>query len=653
MVTHHRNTMLQSFFQLNFYRLHLSYFILTTLIASVIFYGSGRADDVNENNGLPLAYIDALFLCASAMTATGLNTVNLGILTAFQQSILAILIVLGNIIFVSFSVGVIRRHLFSRKLSSVLQHTEIGRQIADDVNRQEHGQATNDQHSAAMNGILEKETGDSTAGFRDPQSTHIQRRHPRTPAPLYESSVNRTRYHETGFGGLSAPWELASVRKLFIRPFKRLTQQAHGNNHSYISFNPSLDQKGRFRSLTEQQREELGGLEYRSMKLLSWILPAYLIFWITISVLILVPYSYRQNIASVVRGSQPGNLNPGWWAFFTTLSGFGDCGLSLLDSSMISLNGEYLILIVVGALILVGNTQFPVFLRLTIWFLSKIVPQTSELHQTLSFLLDHPRRCFIYLFPSTITWYLFAVQVVIDLTVWVLFMILNIGLPAVDSIPGGTRTIDGLFQALGARTSGFSIITISSLAPALQVTYLAAMYISSLPIIISLRRSNIYEEQSLGIERSDKHDDNQFKSETSYVGRHISNILVYDLWYILIAFFLICVIERNALVTGQPGFSVFSILFEVASAYGLVGLSTGVPYDNYSLCGTFHVLSKIVLLALMLRGRHRVLPLATDRAVLSPGGEMMLRMDEDYDLGQDKSVREGLREVQKDEKAVA
>ena len=253
-----------------------------------------------------------------------------------------------------------------------------------------------------------------------------------------------------------------------------------------------------------------------------------------------------------------------------------------------------------------------------------------------------------------------------------LFIILNIGVSAVESIPGGTRTIDGLFQALGARTSGFAIITISSVAPALQVTYLAAMYISSLPIIVSLRRSNIYEEQSLGIERSDNHDDNQVKLEKSYVGvsksvrimhtvsgllthmitqRHISNILVYDLWYILTAFFLICVIERNALVSGQSGYSIFSILFEVASAYGLVGLSLGVPYDNYSFCGTFHKLSKLIFVCLMLRGRHRVLPLATDRAVLSPAGETVRKMDADHIHPVDKSSREESREDQKEDMA--
>ena len=70
--------------------------------------------------------------------------------------------------------------------------------------------------------------------------------------------------------------------------------------------------QGRFRSLSERQREELRCLEYRAMKALSWIVPAYFIFWLTLSVIILVPYSYRQSTAGVIRESQPGNLNPGW-----------------------------------------------------------------------------------------------------------------------------------------------------------------------------------------------------------------------------------------------------------------------------------------------------------------------------------------------------
>ena len=57
--------------QLNFYRVHMAYFIATILIASVIVYGSGLADDPKQAYGGHLEYVDALFLCTSAMTATG------------------------------------------------------------------------------------------------------------------------------------------------------------------------------------------------------------------------------------------------------------------------------------------------------------------------------------------------------------------------------------------------------------------------------------------------------------------------------------------------------------------------------------------------------------------------------------------------------
>ena len=58
-------------FRLNFYRVHMAYFLITILISSVILYGSGIVDDPTEDDGRRLEYIDALFLCTSAMTATG------------------------------------------------------------------------------------------------------------------------------------------------------------------------------------------------------------------------------------------------------------------------------------------------------------------------------------------------------------------------------------------------------------------------------------------------------------------------------------------------------------------------------------------------------------------------------------------------------
>lgn len=45
----------------------------------------------------------------------------------------------------------------------------------------------------------------------------------------------------------------------------------------------------------------------------------------------------------------------------------------------------------------------------TRWLLLKLVPARFGLKEPLTFLLDHPRRCFVYLFPSHQTWFLFSV----------------------------------------------------------------------------------------------------------------------------------------------------------------------------------------------------------------------------------------------------
>lgn len=156
-------------------------------------------------------------------------------------------------------------------------------------------------------------------------------------------------------------------------------------------------------------------------------------------------------------------------------------------------------LIFTGAAVLAGNTLYPVFLRLAIWSLSKVVRKNAEMHHSLSFLLQHPRRCYLLLFPSRMTWVLFAAQVGINLVTWIFWVLLNINQPVVDlGVPGGQRAIDGLYSALGLRSSGFYIMEIADMSPALQFFFLVIMYISAFPLIVSLRQSNIYEERSLG-----------------------------------------------------------------------------------------------------------------------------------------------------------
>lgn len=49
-----------------------------------------------------------------------------------------------------------------------------------------------------------------------------------------------------------------------------------------------------------------------------------------------------------------------------------------------------------------------------------------------------------------------------------------------------------------------------------------------------------------------------------------------------------------------------------------VGLSLGYPTVNTSLSGQFNTFSKVVICFMMIRGRHRGLPYALDRAIMLP-----------------------------------
>lgn len=109
----------------------------------------------------------------------------------------------------------------------------------------------------------------------------------------------------------------------------------------------------------------------------------------------------------------------------------------------------------------------------------------------------------------------------------------------------GIRVLDGWFQATSTRTAGFSVVNIAGLHPAIQVSYLVMMYISAFPIAISVRRTNVYEERSLGLYGGEDEDDSN--GNQSYVGDHLRRQLSFDLWFVFLGFFIISIVEGGRL----------------------------------------------------------------------------------------------------------
>ena len=297
---------------------------------------------------------------------------------------------------------------------------------------------------------------------------------------------------------------------------------------------------------------------------------------------------------------------------------------------MISFQRAVLPLLLGTFLIVIGNTGFPCMLRFVIWLTSNFLPRDSGVWEEFKFLLDHPRRCFTLLFPNDATWWLFWILVLLNGIDLIFFIILDLHDPVVTSIGSpGFRVLNGLFQASSTRTAGFSTTNLAELHPGIQVSYMVMMYISVFPIAISVRRTNVYEEKSLGI-YSSANQETEDDNEPSYVGAHLRRQLSFDLWYIFLGLFIIAIAEGDHIQnTNEFAFTMYSCLFEIVSAYGTVGLSLGYPNVDTSFSAQFSVISKLVIIAMQIRGRHRGLPYELDRAILLPSESLHKKEDMD------------------------
>lgn len=386
----------------------------------------------------------------------------------------------------------------------------------------------------------------------------------------------------------------------------------------YLSWEPTLGRNSQFHDLTEEQREELGGIEYRVLKLLQKIILCYFFGFYLLGLVGLLPWILKEDRwGQVVDNAGQSRV---WWAFFTANSAFMDLGYTLTPDSMNSFNTAVWPLMLMIFLIIIGNTGFPVMLRFIIWVMSIVVPRDSGLYEEVRFLLDHPRRCFILLFPSGATWWLFFILIGLNIADVVFFVVLDLGTGPVVDLPAGIKVLNGLFEAASTRTAGFSCINLAALHPAVKVSYMIMMYISVLPIAMSIRRTNVYEEMSLGIysdpESEEENNNSSPSSDLSYIGSHLRRQLSFDLWFIALFWFMLAISEGPRIMNGET--DMFALMFEIISAYGTVGMSLGYSTGNASLSAIFSTAGKVFIIMTLIRGRHRGLPYGLDRAIVLP-----------------------------------
>ncbi|OKL59326.1 hypothetical protein UA08_04998 [Talaromyces atroroseus] len=566
-----------------------------------------------------VAAIDAYFFGASASTESGLNTVDVMALETYQQLYLYFIPIFTNLGFINMVVVAVRLYWFETRLKET---------------------ASSAWKSRAQNRSRDVERGEDSTGKTDDQPSHQQDISGSSLATTQQSSIvnpqgivhnthiafaDDSRPHSDSKVLLSTAKSIEQVASSFFalggvsensaiphRPLKRLpTSDLPG-----LSKGVTVGRNSRFYNLTTEDRDRLGGIEYRSLKLLLKIVFGYFFGLHIFGAICLVPWIHRAP-AKYTDYLQECGQDKTWWAFYSAQTMVDNLGFTLTPDSMVHFNDATWPLLVMSFLAFAGNTLYPVILRLVIWTMRNIVPKDSVNKETLQFILDHPRRCYTLLFPARPTWILFGIIFTLNFVDVLLIIVLDLHNPAVNNLSLGPRILSAIFQAASSRHTGTSTFNLAEVNPAVQFSLVVMMYISILPIAISIRSSNAYEEKALGIYPHEKGLDES--SGSSYVMTHIRNQLSFDLWYIFLGTFCICIAEANQIMdNNDPAFSVFSVFFEVVSGYCNVGLSLGYPTVNTSLSGQFTTFSKVVMCLMMIRGRHRGLPYALDRAIMLP-----------------------------------
>ncbi|POS87565.1 hypothetical protein EPUL_000919 [Erysiphe pulchra] len=567
----------QVFKKPTFLQLHWVYFILTCLISSLFFHLFSTTS---------ISYVNSIFMVIGAMTQTGLNTVNMSDLNSFQQSLIVILSMIGNPIVVSIIVIHVRKRAFQKRLKikrgeeEKRYHTSLTMSISSSI------MANHDDHSG----------GRVRNGFVLGVQNGVQ-----------------------------------NVVELIFKSNK-------------LKDNQHVDRNAQFHGLSLEERECVHCVEYKAVKLLGYMVIAYYVTWQFLGFIVLGAYlSFNYTEAISLNG-----FNPWWLGISLAIGAFNNSGISLLNASVIPFCDSSYILLNMSLLMLAGNTAFPIFLRWILRQMLNFIPDTEnykDWRETLSFILKFPRRVYTNLFSSEQTWCLLALLIFFNAFDWTVFQVFNRYSSEVNNMATKSILIDGFFQTVSMRSSGFIVIPIASLFIGLQTLYVLMMYISAFPITITMRSSNVYEERSLGIYARELHNpDNLEKTESNpglpmrrrdrfyFVQEQVRRQLSHDLWFLVIGALVIISTESSNFNRDPRTFSIFNIIFEIVSAYGCVGFSVGLPGKTYSFCGAWHSFSRLVLCAIMLRGRHRGLPVDIDKAIQLPGDNMDFAEEQDHQI---------------------
>ncbi len=268
-----------------------------------------------------------------------------------------------------------------------------------------------------------------------------------------------------------------------------------------------------------------------------------------------------------------------WLAIFHSISAFNNAGFSLFEDNLIGYQSSLLLNLVIPGLIIFGGIGYEVIFELYLFLRDRLLGRKERVVLSLNFKVA----------VSTTLVLLGVGTVAIFLT--------ELGNPAtIGDLSLGTQLQAAWFQAVTPRTAGFNSIDIGAMTPAALFILIFLMFVGGSPggtaggiktttlrVLTSCTRAILQE-----------------KEEVQIYERQIPFSLILKAVGVLIGSVATVIIATTLIALTDPSVDFIRILFEVVSAFGTVGLSTGITAD-------LSAPAKLVLVAAMYIGRVGVL----------------------------------------------
>ncbi|KAM0842895.1 hypothetical protein ACQ4PT_058071 [Festuca glaucescens] len=345
------------------------------------------------------------------------------------------------------------------------------------------------------------------------------------------------------------------------------------------------------------------GLEKCCLKYLGFVLLSYMVMILLVGSLLV--YLYIANVSSARDVLSRKTINTMLFSISVTMSSFTNGGLIPTNESMAVFASNQGLLLLLAGQILAGNILLPVFLRLVIWAI-KGLGITRAGSAEFKLMMNNPRTIvFSHLLPNLQTvLFLGATVAALVATAVTLFCCLNWDSAVFAGLTPNQKITNAFFMAVNAMQAGENSIDCSLIAPAALVLFITMMYIPASTTFFSVQHDH---------ERGGK----EHKDGPAKRSLRLNNMLISPLTCNAALIMLVCVTERRSLFRDPLNFSTFNMIFEVISAYGNVGLSTGYSCSRlphlekesicqdkpYSFSGWWSDQGKVVLVLVMFYGR--------------------------------------------------